>query len=397
MAHVQPRRRRIEFMMLAERQEIRLVAISEMYYLNEIVFGGKARERLPDILSRLQVRRPLFVTDAGLLNSGLLNKIPAAEQIFADVPANPTEASVLAGLQVYRDRQCDGIVAVGGGSPIDCAKCISLLATHEPPLEKYAVIRGGLPLITADKPPVIVLPTTSGTGSEVGRAALISFPSGEKLGIISRHMIPTIAVCDPELTAGLPPALTAATGFDAISHCVETYCSPKYNPVADAIALDGLGRAWINLPTAFREPHRLEARSEMMMAALQGGLCFQKGLGLIHSLSHPLGGFTHLRLHHGTLNAVLLPHVLRFNADACPDKMKRMAEAVGITGAAEELAAACTALMKEVGLPLRLREMGVGKADLHSIPAAAMNDHSTPSNPRPLTRADCRTVLEAAW
>lgn len=373
------------------------MSVSEMYYLNDIVFGWGARERLPDLLDRLNVRRPLFVTDAGLLKSGVMEQIPGASDIFADVPTNPTEESVLTGVETYRNRSCDGVVAVGGGSPIDCAKCISLLATHEPPLDKYAVIRGGLPLITADKPPVVVLPTTAGTGSEVGRAALISFANGEKLGIISRHMIPTVAVCDPELTVGLPPGLTAATGFDAISHCVETYCSPKFNPVADAIALDGLRRAWNNLPTAVREPHDRVARSEMMMAALQGGLCFQKGLGLIHSLSHPLGGFSHLRLHHGTLNAVLLPHVLRFNAESCPEKMTQMAETVGVDGGAAKLADACTALMQDIGLPLRLRDMGVETSDLGGIPALAMQDHSTPSNPRRVTLDYCRAVLEAAW
>ncbi|MDA0834928.1 MAG: iron-containing alcohol dehydrogenase [Planctomycetota bacterium] len=371
--------------------------ISEMYYLNEIVFGWGARERISDILSRLQVDRPLFVTDEGLLNSGLLKKIPAAEHVFSSVPTNPTEASVLAGLEMYREWKCDGVVAVGGGSPIDCAKCISLLVTHAPPLEKYAVIRGGLPLISSEKPPVIVLPTTSGTGSEVGRAALITFPNGEKLGIISRHMIPTVAVCDPELTIDLPPRLTAATGFDAISHCVETYSSPKFNPVADAIALDGLHRAWINLPLAYRGPQDREARSNMMMAALQGGLCFQKGLGLIHSLSHPLGGVSHLRLHHGTLNAVLLPHVLRFNSRECPEKMKSMAMAIGVHGGADVLAEACTSMMKELDLPLRLRDMGITQNDLDTIPAAAMHDHSTPTNPRMLTLADCHAVLASAW
>ncbi|MFN0195182.1 MAG: iron-containing alcohol dehydrogenase [Planctomycetaceae bacterium] len=373
------------------------MTVADMYYLNEIVFGLKGRERLPDLLVRLKITNPLIVTDRGIVNAGLLPTIPGAKQIFADIPANPTEESVLAGLNAYREAECDGIVAVGGGSPIDCAKCISLLATHPLPLSRYALIRGGLSLITAEKPPVIVMPTTAGTGSEVGRAALISFSNGEKLGIISKFMIPTVAICDPELTFDLPPLLTAATGFDAISHCVETYCSPKYNPIADAIALDGLGRAWKNLPLVVRKPHDPTFRSEMMMAALQGGLCFQKGLGMIHSLSHPLGGFSHLRLHHGTLNAVLLPHVLRFNAEACPEKMSRMAAVVGLTGGAISLAAACTALMQELQLPTRLRDMGLSQDDLISIPEFAVQDHSTPTNPRPFSISDCATILREAW
>jgi alcohol dehydrogenase class IV len=210
-------------------------------------------------------------------------------------------------------------------------------------------------------------------------------------------MIPDVAICDPSLSCELPPVLTAATGVDAISHCVETYCSPKFNPVAEAIALDGLQRAWRNLPTVVGNGGDIAARGEMLMAALQGGLTFQKGLGAIHSLSHPLGALKHRRLHHGMLNAVFLPHVLRFNADACPEKICRMAQATGVGADVDSFIRACSELIEALGLPTRLRDMGVAAEDLAGIPAAAVADHSTPTNPRPVTTGDCLMMLEAAF
>ncbi len=192
-------------------------------YLTEIVFGAGAVGTIAERLAGLAVKRPLVVTDRGVRAAGLLDRLGLANPVvFEGVPGNPTEASVLEGLESYRAGGCDGLVALGGGSPLDCAKGISLLASHPGPLEQYALIRGGLGRITADKPPMIAVPTTAGTGSEVGRAALISLTGGTKLGFISPHMIPTLAICDPELTVGLPPELTAATGMDAVSHCIET-------------------------------------------------------------------------------------------------------------------------------------------------------------------------------
>ncbi len=190
---------------------------------------------------------------------------------------------------------------------------MALLATHPGPLANYAAILGGVPKITAATAPVVAIPTTAGTGSEVGRAALITLSDGRKLGFISPHLIPKAAICDPELTLGLPPRLTAATGMDAVTHCVETYLSPRFNPPAEAIALDGLARAVGSIERAVADGTDRTARQELMMAALEGGLTFQKGLGAVHALSHPLGGLKEPSLHHGTLNAVLLPAVLRFN------------------------------------------------------------------------------------
>jgi alcohol dehydrogenase class IV len=208
-------------------------------------------------------------------------------------------------------------------------------------------------------------------------------------------MIPNAVICDPNLTLGLPKGLTAATGMDAVTHCIETYFSPHYNPVADAIALDGLSRAYANIRTAVNQGSNLSARSEMMMAALQGGLTFQKGLGLVHSLSHPLGAVHGKRLHHGTLNAIFLPHVLRFNMEAAPEKMDTIARAMGASKAAD-LPELIENLNAEIGLPSRLRDLGVVWEDVAPLADFALQDHSSASNPRPVTAAACKQVYEEA-
>jgi len=279
---------------------------------------------------------------------------------------------------------------------MDCAKAIALLATHPPPLEAYAFLRGGLERISGSKPPVIAVPTTAGTGSEVGRGALITFQSGRKLAILSPRLIPEAAVCDPELTLGLPPPLTAGTGMDAVTHCVETYLSPRFNPVAEAIALDGLQRALRHIRTAVSNGSELQARSEMLLAALQGGLTFQKGLGAVHSLSHALGSLEHRRLHHGTLNAILLPHVLRFNAEACWPKLKRLSQVLRLPSAAK-VAGYFEGVAREIGLPLRLRDLGVPWEEVEALSTAAFEDHSSATNPKPLSVEACRELFRAAY
>ena len=225
-------------------------------YLTTVRFGFGEIAGLGADLDEAGIRAPLLVSDRGVAAAGLIDRLAEAAPnlrtapVFLDVPTNPTEEAVLAALALYRAGGCDGIVALGGGSPIDLAKGVALLATHPGPLETYAAILGGLPCITAAVAPVVAVPTTAGTGSEVGRAALITLRDGRKLGFIAPHLIPRRAVCDPELTLGLPPALTAATGMDAITHCLETYLSPRDNPPAEAIALDGLARASANLERA---------------------------------------------------------------------------------------------------------------------------------------------------
>jgi alcohol dehydrogenase class IV len=336
-----------------------------------------------------------------VLAAGLVDRLAAGAPtlktapVFSDVPTNPTEEAALNALQLYRERGCDGVVAIGGGSPIDLAKAVALLATHEGPLEQYAAILGGVTKIGPSVAPVIAVPTTAGTGSEVGRAALITLQDGRKLGFISAHLIPKLAVCDPELTYGLPPGLTAATGMDALTHCIETFLSPRDNPPAEAIALDGLSRGVRFIEKAVADGSNAEARREMMMAALEGGLTFQKGLGAVHSLSHALGGLKDLMLHHGTLNAVLLPAVLRFNEPATGEKYAALRRAMGLSPG-QDLASFIEGLNQRLGLPKSLREMGVPSQVYPAMAEAAVADHSTATNPRPATADDFATLLASA-
>jgi alcohol dehydrogenase class IV len=379
----------------------RTSAVALITYLTTIRFGYGELAGLNDDLKQLGVRRPLIVADEGIVQAGLVGRVvesaPAlrGSPVFKDTPTNPTEEALEAALALYRAQDCDGVIAVGGGSPIDLAKGVALLATHDGPLDRFAAILGGIPLITDAVAPIIAIPTTAGTGSEVGRAALITLRDGRKLGFISPHLIPDRAICDPDLTLGLPPGLTAATGMDAITHCIETYLSPRDNPPAEAIALDGLSRAIAHLERAVANGTDKDARREMMMAALEGGLTFQKGLGAVHSLSHALGGMKELRLHHGTLNAILLPPVLRYNRSVAEQKYATLAKAMGLQ-AGDDIAAFVERFNQRLGLPKSLSGMGVERQIVPAMAAAALADHSTATNPRPLTEEDFAQLLTEA-
>lgn len=371
-------------------------------YLTTVQFGFGELKTIAPGLTELKIARPLIVADRGLAATDLIQRLRAASPLlgnaplFVDTPTNPTEEAVEAALALYREHDCDGLVAVGGGSPIDLAKGVALLAGHDGPLETYAAILGGIPKVTSKVAPVIAVPTTAGTGSEVGRAALITLKDGRKLGFISPHLIPKLAICDPELTLGLPAMLTAATGMDALTHCIETYLSPRENPPAEAIALDGLKRAALNIERATKDGSDREARKEMLMAALQGGLTFQKGLGAVHALSHPLGGLKQVSLHHGTLNAVLLPAVLRFNEQASGAKYAEIRRVLGLSADAD-LATWVAELTQRLGLPGSLSQMGVPREVLPTIAEAATQDHSSATNPRPASAADYLAMLEASF
>jgi alcohol dehydrogenase class IV len=371
-------------------------------YLTTVQFDFGAIKLVGAECKRLGISRPLIVSDKGVRATGLLERLRenlGAElgfELYDGTPPNPTEAAVLEALGRYRISQANGIIAIGGGSSIDLGKAVALLATHAAPLAQYAAVEGGAPKITAAVAPLIAIPTTAGTGSEVGRGSVIVLDDGRKLGFLSPHLLPKVALCDPELTFGLPPSLTAATGMDAVAHCVETFLAPAVNPPAEAIAIDGLTRAAAHLERATRNGQDHEARWNMMMAAMEGALAFQKGLGAVHALSHPLGALPDLKLHHGTLNAVLLPAVLRFNRPNVGDKLARVAGAMGLPPAAD-VADAIAQLNARLGLPAGLGAMGVPRKALPGIAQLAPKDHCHATNPRPATVADYQRMLEESF
>jgi len=376
-------------------------------YITQIQLDFGAVKLLPQECERIGIRRPLIVTDAGVRAAGVLDKAIVAladlpHAVFDQTPSNPTEAAVHAAARLFKEHKCDGLIAVGGGSSIDLAKGVAIAATHEGSLKTYATIEGGSPKISARVVPLIAVPTTAGTGSEVARGAIIIVDDGRKLGFHSWFLVPRAAICDPELTLGLPPMLTAATGMDAIAHCMETFMAPAINPPADGIALDGLERGWASIEAATRDGSNRQARWNMMSASMQGAMAFQKGLGCVHSLSHSLGG-VNPKLHHGTLNAMFLPAVVRFNASAesiiADRRLARLAHAMGLgssDAAGTEIADALREMNKRLGLPSGLAAMGVERSLFERIIDGAMADHCHKTNPRIATRDEYREMLEAS-
>ncbi|MBS7807321.1 iron-containing alcohol dehydrogenase [Variovorax sp. PCZ-1] len=371
-----------------------------IYYLTHIQFDHGAIKLLKSECERVGITRPMIVTDKGVRAAGIVDTAIAAlgtqpAAIFDDVPSNPTEASVQAGLLAYRAGKCDGIIAVGGGSAIDCAKGISILVPQGGALKTYATIEGGSPLISDKIAPIIAVPTTSGTGSEVARGAIIIVEDGRKLGFHSWHLVPKAAICDPQLTLGLPAGLTAATGMDAIAHCIEAFLAPLFNPPADGIALDGLRRGWAHIERATKNGADAEARFQLMSASMQGAMAFQKGLGCVHSLSHSLGG-VNPRLHHGTLNAMFLPAVVRYNSAAesvrKEDRLNRMAQAMNLSSGSD-VAPALQDMVHRLGLPKGLSEMSVTTDLYEKIIDGAMVDHCHKLNPRIATREEYADML----
>ncbi|MCM3563153.1 iron-containing alcohol dehydrogenase [Hydrogenophaga intermedia] len=377
--------------------------MAQILYVTNILIDFGALAQLKAECERVGMARPLVVTDAGVKAAGLLQRLLAAlpglqPAVFDQTPSNPTEAAVRSAVAIYKAQACDGLIALGGGSAIDCAKGVAIAATHDGPLKTYATIEGGSPKITAAVPPLIAVPTTAGTGSEVARGAIIIVDDGRKLGFHSWHLVPRTALLDPELTLGLPPLLTAATGMDAIAHCMETFMSAAFNPPADGIALDGLRRGWAHIERATRNGADREARLNMMSASMQGAMAFQKGLGCVHSLSHSLGGINP-RLHHGTLNAVFLPAVIRFNAQTeslqKEQRLQRMAEAMGL-GSADDVPEAVRDMSARLGLPPGLHAMGVEESVFERVIDGALLDHCHKTNPRVASADDYREMLAAS-
>ena len=382
--------------------------MARFQYVTQIEIDPGAVRLLPQECRAAGMTKPLVVTDAGVRAAGVLDIALAAlagvpHAIFDQTPGNPNEAAVRAATAVYLENGCDGLIAVGGGSSIDLAKGVAIAATHDGPLANWATITGGAEKITSRASPLIAVPTTAGTGSEVARGAILIVDDGRKLGFHNWHLLPRVALLDPDLTMALPPALTAATGMDAIAHCLETFMSGKVNPPADGIALDGLRRGWGHIERAFRDGRNdREARWNMMSASMQGALAFQKGLGCVHSLSHSLGG-VNPRLHHGTLNAVFLPAVIRFNAGAesmrRDDRLNRMAHAMGLPGGrdysdGQAVAQAVFDMTARLGLPTRLAAMGVSESLFDEIIDHALVDHCHATNPRLASRDDYRRMLQ---
>jgi alcohol dehydrogenase class IV len=371
---------------------------------NRILFDAGARRLLADELARLAVARPLLVTDPGLVSLGISALVagPLGKHavVFSEVKPNPTEDDVLAGLDRYRTEGCDGVIAVGGGSAIDAAKAIRLLTTHPGRLADYDLTKGGQEKIKRSLPPMVAVPTTAGTGSEVGRGTLIQLPqTGRKTAILSVHLLPSVAICDPELTVGLSPALTAGTGMDAFTHCIESYLSTTFHPICDGIAVEGLRYLSKGLETAVREPSNTEARTAMMMGALLGGISFHKGLGVVHALSHALGGTG--RVHHGTLNAILLPHALRYNREAAGPRMADLGSRLGLGrggDAAGHLVTLTELVLARMPIPRRLGQLeGLKRERIGEYARLAMLDHCHATNPRPCTQLELEDLLERAW
>jgi alcohol dehydrogenase class IV len=376
-----------------------------------VLFGAGALSRLAGEAAEHEISKALVVTDRGIRASGILARaldgLGGRENrvsVFDAVSSNPREEDVLSALDLYRGAGADGLIALGGGSAIDAAKAVRLLVAHEGTIADYDFLRGGMKRIVNALPPLLAVPTTAGTGSEVSRGALVITRRGDvvrKTVIASPRLVPSLALLDPELTVGLPARMTAGTGIDALSHAVEEHLSPRYHPVVDAIALRAAGMIAAALPRAFREPADLEARADMLLAAMMGGIGFEKGLGAIHSLSHAIGALHDL--HHGTLNAVIQPAALEFNrAHTRPGALRELATAVGIHAATDEDALErvvdwLRGLNAELGIPPRLRDLKDIARDREEILARALDDHCHRTNPRPCAREDFVELWERVY
>ena len=370
-----------------------------------MLFGsGRVRE-LPAVLRELGAQRPLIVTDRGLRDHMMVTR--AAEDcaaaglvtaIFADVDSNPTGQNVSAGLAAYREGGHDLVVGIGGGSALDAAKAVALMVGQALPIWDFEDVGDNWKRVDAEAvAPTVAIPTTAGTGSEVGRASVILDESNQAKKIIFHpRMLPAVVISDPELSVGLPPALTAATGLDALAHCFEAFCAPGFHPMADGIALEGMRRIARWLPVAYADGNDLEARGQMLVAASMGATAFQKGLGAVHALSHPIGG--RFGTHHGLTNAVLLPYVLAFNRAALTEHLDLLARVLGRTGDGfDAVLRWFLELRTDLGIPHRLGELGVDEGATAELALAALDDPSAGGNPVPLTAAGLERLLQASF
>mgnify|MGYP001223732721 FL=1 len=368
--------------------------MTQLAYSNKPYFDHGAIKEISKILNNLGIKKPLICTDPGLLEIGMVDLLRSqlsneiTPSFYDQTPANPTEEAVENALEVFKTQGCDGVIGFGGGSSLDLGKSVALMANHEGKVVDYSVNEGGIEKIK-ETTPMIAIPTTSGTGSEVSAGAVIIMNDGRKLILASEHLRPKAAICDPELTIGLPPILTAGSGMDALTHCIEAILSPVIDPPAEAVGLDGVERVikGNNLIKAVKDGNDKEARWNMMMASTEGAMAFSKGLGAVHSMSHALGANQKLRLHHGTLNGVILPTILRFNKDYVGDKYLKIAKAMGKSESAD-LASEIEKLNNEIGLPEGLKEMGVTEDMIPDLVNHSMTDPSNATTPRLPTQTE---------
>jgi alcohol dehydrogenase len=373
-------------------------------YPTTVVYGAGSLAKAGRACEQAGIARPLVVTDPGLaalpVTARLIEVLGTAGRpagLFTDVRPNPVAANVEAGVRAYRAGGHDGVVALGGGSALDCGKVVAFMAGQERPLWDFEDVGDWW---TRARPegiaPIVAIPTTAGTGSEVGRAGVITDEATHTKKIIFHpRMMPRTAILDPEVTVGLPPKLTAATGMDALAHCLEAYCAPSWHPMGEGIAVEGIRLVKLALPRAYADGGDLEARGMMLAAAAMGATAFQKGLGAIHSLSHPIGAI--YDTHHGLTNAVVMPYALLFNRPAIEAKIERLAGWLGIAGGFQGVLAWILALRAELGVPHTLAALGVPSDRFDELAAMAVADPTAGGNPVPLDLDAAKRLFAAAY
>ncbi len=371
-------------------------------YPTAIRFGAGRVAELADACMAVGMQKPLLVTDKGLaslpITENVLQLMSAGnlgDGMFSGVDANPTEINVEAGLTVYRDGGYDGVIAFGGGSALDLGKVLAFMVGQTRPLWDFEDIGDWWTRADADAiHPIVAIPTTAGTGSEVGRASVISnSQTHQKKIIFHPKILPSQVIADPELTVGMPPFITAGTGMDAFAHCLEAYCSPHYHPMSQGMALEGMRLVKENLPVAYTQGDNLEARAHMMSAASMGATAFQKGLGAIHALSHPIGAM--FNTHHGTTNAVVMQNVLTFNRPAIEERLNAAAAYMGVEGGYEGFYNLVGELNTQFSIPKNLTELGVKNPDIELVVKEALADPSTGGNPIEMTAENTKELLLA--
>ena len=369
-------------------------------YPTSIKFGAGRIKEIAEACRAVGMKNPLFVTDRGLATTDIAQKTldlleadSLGRAVFADVDPNPNEKNAAAGVKAFKEGGHDGVVAFGGGSGLDLGKLVAFLAGQTRPLWDFEDVGDWWMRADAEAiAPIVAVPTTAGTGSEVGRASVITNSvTKEKKIIFHPKFLPSIVICDPELTVSMPPFITAGTGLDAFAHCVEAYCSPHYHPMSQGIALEGMRLVKTYLPQAYADGSDIEARAQMMSAAAMGATAFQKGLGAIHALSHPIGAI--YNTHHGTTNAVCMPAVLQFNKSLVNEKLASAANYLNICGGFEGFCDFVNELNASLGIPKSLTEMGIKNMDIERVVDGAISDPSAGGNPIKLTRENTRELL----